>query len=360
MARVFNFAAGPAVMPEPVLARIRDDLPDWNGAGLSILELPFTGPEFRDLAERAEANLRLLLNAPAEYRILFLHGGARAQFALVPLNLLGTPGRADYIETGYWAGQAIAEAGRYGRINVAASGKAGGFARVPPQSEWTLDARAAYCHITSNETADGIEFPFVPETGDVPLVADMTSNFLSRPVDVSRYGLVYASAQKNIGPAGLAIVVVREDLLGRAHKLTPSVFDFKIQADSRSRYNTPNTFAIYAAGLVFEWLLDQGGLAAIERVNMRKSARVYGAIDACPLYRAKAEPGSRSRMNLCFALRHPALEPEFLAQAAAAGLVNLAGHRTAGGLRASLYNAMPESGAEALAQFMEDFARRHG
>jgi len=360
VARVYNFAAGPAAMPEPVLARIRGDLPEWRDTGMSVLELPFTGPAFRGLAEKAEADLRALLAAPPNYRILFLHGGALAQFAMVPLNLLGARGRADYVETGYWAARAIREAARYGRVNVAASGQADGFSRIPPQSEWRLDPGAAYCHITANETVDGLEFDFTPDTGDVPLVADMTSNFLSRPVDVPRFGLVYASAQKNIGPAGLAIAVVREDLLGRAHRLTPSVFDLAVQAENRSRYNTPNTFAIYVAGLVFEWLLGEGGLAAVAQVNLRKSARVYGVIDAGPFYRAKAAPGSRSRMNLCFSLADPALETKFLSEAADHGLVNLAGHRAAGGLRASLYNAMPLAGAQALAGFMEDFARRHG
>lgn len=360
MGRVFNFAAGPAAMPEAVLLRIRDDIPDWLGTGTSILELPFTGEKYRDLAEAAEARLRALLAVPANYRILFLHGGARTQFAAVPLNLLGGRGRADYVETGYWAKSAIAEAGRYCRVNVAASGEASQFSRIPPQSEWRLDPGAAYCHITANETVDGIEYPFVPETAGVPLVADMTSNFLARPVDVSRFGLIYASAQKNIGPAGLAIVVVREDLLGNAHPLTPSALDYKVQADSRSRYNTPNTFAVYVADLVFERMLRQGGLAAMEQASLRKSARLYGVIDACPLYRTKAAAEFRSRMNVCFGLADRALESEFLSGAAARGLVNLAGHRSAGGLRASLYNAMPESGVEALAQFMEDFGRRHG
>jgi phosphoserine aminotransferase len=360
MARVYNFAAGPATMPEPVLARIRDDLPDWRGTGMSILELPFTGPEFRGIAERAEENLRRLLGAPPSYRILFLHGGARALFSTVPLNLLGPAGRADYVETGYWSGRAIEEAARYGRINVAASGKAQGFARIPPPSEWKLDPGAAYCHVTDNETVDGVEFPFVPETGGVPLVADMTSNFLSRPIDLQRFGLIYASAQKNIGPAGLAIAVLREDLLGRAHRLTPSVFDFKLQAENHSRYNTPNTFAIYVAGLVFDWLLGQGGLVSIAESNLRKSALIYGVLDSHPLYRVKAAPGFRSRMNICFGLADPGLEGEFLSQAAAGGLVNLGGHRSAGGLRVSLYNAMPEAGAAALARFLEDFARRRG
>lgn len=360
MGRVFNFAAGPATMPEPVLSRIRDDIPDWRGTGMSILELPFTGREFRELAEKAEADLRRLLGAPANYKILFLHGGARAQFATVPLNLLAGRGRADYVETGYWARRAIGEAERYCQVNVAASGAASGFSRIPPQSEWQLDPGAAYCHITANETVDGVEFHFVPETGNVPLVADMTSNFLSRPVDVSRFGLIFASAQKNIGPAGLAIVVVREDLLGKAHPLTPTVFDLKAQADNGSLYNTPNTFAIYVAGLVFEWLLGQGGVAAMERASLRKSSRLYGVIDAHPFYRVKAAPECRSRMNACFALADPALETRFLSEAAAHGLVNLAGHRTTGGIRVSLYNAMPHAGVEALAQFMEDFAYRHG
>jgi phosphoserine aminotransferase len=360
MARVYNFAAGPATMPEPVLARIREDIPDWRGTGMSILETPFTGQAFRDVAERAEANLRNLLRAPANYRILFLHGGARAQFAMVPLNLLAGRGRADYVETGYWANRAIGEAGRYCRVNIAASGHATGYSRIPPQSEWTLDPAAAYCHITTNETVDGIEFHFVPDTGNVPLVADMTSDFLARPVDVSRFGLIYASAQKNIGPAGLAIVVVRDDLIGSADAHTPGVFDYKVQGESHSRYNTPNTFAIYVADLVFEWLTGQGGLAAMERASLRKRDRLYGVIDSVPFYRSKAEPESRSRMNLCFSLADAALDAAFLTEAQYHGLVNLLGHRAVGGMRASLYNAMPQAGAEALAEFMTDFARRYG
>lgn len=359
MPRVWNFAAGPAAMPDSVLARIRDDIPDWSGTGMSILELPFTGAEFRRIAVKAEADLRRLAGVPANYKILFLHGGARALFALVPLNLLAGRDRADYVETGYWAGQAIREAGRYCRPQIAASGQASGFTRIPPRPEWRLDAEAAYCHITTNETVDGIEFHFVPETGGVPLVADMTSDFLSRPLDVSRFGLIYASAQKNIGPAGLAIVIVREDLLGKADPRTPSVFDFKIQADNASRYNTPNTFAVYVAGLVFEWLLAQGGLAAVGRANAEKSTRLYDVIDSHPCYRAGAAADCRSRMNVCFSLANPALVPKFLSEGRAEGLVNLAGHRSIGGIRASLYNAMPHAGVEALAGFMENFARRH-
>jgi phosphoserine aminotransferase len=348
------------MLPEPVLARIKDDLPNWRGTGMSVLELPFTGAAFRNLAETAMENLRTLLAVPDSHRILFLHGGAQAQFAAVPLNLLAGRDRADYIETGYWAGRAIREAERYCRVNIAASGKADGFSRIPLPPEWRFDREAAYCHITANETVGGTEFHFTPDTWDMPLVADMTSNFLSRPVDVSRFGLIYASAQKNIGPAGLAAVIVRDDLIGAAHPLTPSVFDFKVQAENHSLYNTPNTFAVYVAGLVFEWLLDQGGLEAMAQACTRKSGRLYGVIDSHPFYRGNAEPECRSRMNVCFSLADRALEAAFLSEAADAGLINLAGHRSAGGIRASLYNAMPETGVEALADFMTDFARRYG
>ena len=364
MSRLFNFAAGPAMMPEPVLTRARDELLDWNGHGLSVMEMPFTGDVFEEITATAVSRLSALLDLPPGYRILLMHGGAMAQLALVPLNLaaLGaTPDAgADYVETGYWSGRAITEARRYCRVEIAASGESSGFTQIPPQAEWRLRPDAAYCHITTNETANGVQFPATPETGDVPLVADMTSDFLTRPLDVSGYGLLYASAQKNVGPSGLTIVILREDLGGHANPLTPSVFDYGIQMEKDSRYNTPSTFSIYLAGLVFQWVEDQGGLAAMERASEAKSRKLYAAIDGGDFYRCPVTPEARSRVNVCFTLADPALDDAFDTQAAGHGLINLRGHPVFGGFRASLYNAMPEEGAEALAGFMADFARRHG
>jgi phosphoserine aminotransferase len=360
MERVFNFAAGPAQMPETVLQRIRDDLPIKRGSRVSILEMPFTGGDFTGIAEAAEARLRRLLDIPSSHRVLFLQGGAMAQFALVPLNLLRGRDRAAYVDTGYWSRRAIDEAGRYCRVELAASNAGDGRTRVPPQSVWRLDAGAAYCHITTNETVDGLAYPFTPDTGDVPLVADMTSDFLSRRIDVSRYGLLYASAQKLLGATGLVVVVVREDLLGGAHPLTPSVFDLARQSEARSRLNTPNTFAIYVAGLMLDWIADQGGVAAMVRACAARSSRIYSAIDGCGFYRSRIERESRSRTTVCFHLARPALTDDFLSEAEDAGLLNLRGHKAVGGLRAALYNAMPMEGAERLGAFMEDFARRRG
>jgi phosphoserine aminotransferase len=360
MTRVYNFAAGPSMMPEPVLARIRDELPDWHGHGLSVMEMPFTGQTFVEIARAAVQGLKDLLALPEGYHVLFMHGGAMAQFAIVPLNLLRGRETADYVETGYWAGRAIKEARRYCEVHVAASGAPCGFTSLPPESEWRLDGQAAYCHITTNETVNGTEFHWTPETGAVPLVADMTSNFLSRPIDVGRFGLVYASAQKNIGPSGLTLVVVREDLIGGAHPFTPSVFDYAVQAYNESMYNTPATFSIYVAGLVFDWIKDQGGLDAMDRASRRKSGKLYDFIDSSGFYHCPVVAAARSRMNVRFDLADGTLTGPFLDDARDAGLVNLKGHKATGGLRASLYNAMPEEGVDTLVDFMKDFARRHG
>lgn len=359
--QVFNFAAGPGAIPEEVLLQARDELLDWRGTGMSVWELPFTGAEFREITARAADDLRQLLAIPSQYRVLFMHGGASAQFSLIPLNLLRGKGSADYADTGHWSRKAIIEARRYCAVNVAASGAATGFDRIPAWEEWRLDPGAAYCHITANETANGSEYHWVPDTGAVPLVADMTSNFLSRPVEVVRYGLIYAGAQKNIGPAGLTVVVVREDLIGGAAAATPSVFDYAIQAEADCCYNTPLTYAIYLAGLVFQWLKRQGGLTAMEARNARKSHKLYAAIARSGgFYRCPVIPRDRSRMNVCFTLADPALTESFLEQAAECGLVNLRGHKAAGGLRASLYNAMPEEGVARLVEFMDEFARTRG
>lgn len=360
MTRAYNFAAGPAMMPAPVLARIRADLPEWRGHGLSVMEMPFTGPTFKGIAARARQGLADLLALPPGYRILFLHGGAMAQFALVPLNLLRGKEAADYAVTGYWSGRAVTEAERYCQVRIAASGEAGGFSSIPAPSDWRLSADSAYCHITSNETANGVEFHWTPDTGAVPLVADMTSSFLSRPIEVERFGLIYASAQKNIGPSGLTVVILREDLIGGAHPLTPSVFNFEVQAANESMYNTPTTFSVYVAGLVFEWVKERGGLEAMERASLAKSGKLYDLIDGGEFYRCPVVTQARSRMNVCFGLADRSLEDRFLAEAESAGLLNLKGHGKIGGFRASLYNAMPQAGVDALTGFMADFARRCG
>ena len=359
MGTVWNFAAGPAVMPAEVLARVRDELIDFGGSGHSLLETPFSGPVFREIVSRAEADLRALLSIPDDYAVLFLQGGASAQFALVPLNLLGEADHADYVETGYWSRKCIVEAQRFCRVNVAASSADTGFDRIPDPRHWRVSSGAAYTHITGNETADGVEYPWTPVRLRTPLVADMTSSFLTRPLDVGCFGLVYASAQKNIGPAGLTVVIVRRDLLDREQAGTPVVFSYRRQTEADSMLNTPPTFAVYIAGLVFQWIAARGGLAAMEESNLRKSALVYAAIDSSGgFYRSPALAGFRSRVNVCFRLRDEMLTERFLAEAQDQGLLNLKGHSKVGGVRASLYNAMPEAGAAALAAFMADFVKR--
>jgi len=307
---------------------------------------------------QARDDLRALLNIPDNYHILFMHGGASAQFSLVPLNLLGGLDRADHVETGYWSRKSMREASRYCNVNIAASSSDSGFDRMP--EAWQLDLRAAYCHITSNETANGVQFYDIPDTGDLPLVADMTSDFLSRSIDVQRYGLIYAGAQKNIGPAGLTIVIVRNDLLGRAHPATPTVFNYQMQAEADSMLNTPLTFAVYLAGLVFRWIAEMGGVAVMARNSEQRSARLYHAIDSSDgFYCCSVQPAYRSHMNACFTLANDALTPLFLIAAATEGLLNLKGHPMTGGIRASLYNAMPESGVAALINFMQRFTEEH-
>ena len=360
MDTVWNFAAGPAVLPAEVLAQAREAVSDFDGGGQSVLELPFTGPEFREIIATAEADLRALLAIPESYAVLFMQGGASAQFSLVPLNLLGEADHADYVETVYWSRKCIAEAQRFCAVNVAASSAPTGFDRVPSPGDWKVSAGAAYTHITGNETADGVEYPWTPVRLRTPLVADMTSSFLTRPLDVADFGLIYASAQKNIGPAGLTIVIVRRDLLDRERPGTPAVFSFRRQADAGSMLNTPPTFAVYLAGLAFKWICAQGGLEAMEERSLRKSARLYQAIDGSGgFYRCPVLREFRSRVNVCFGLAADTLTERFVEEARAAGLLNLRGHSKVGGLRASLYNAMPEEGVAALVSFMDDFARRH-
>ena len=360
MARIHNFSAGPAVLPEEVLAQARDEMLDWHGSGMSVMEMSHRGKEFESIIAAAAADLRALMAIPENYEVLFLQGGATLQFAMVPINLLGSDGRADYIHTGEWAKKAIGEAKKFGRVNVAATAEDRNFSYVPKRSTWKLDPGAAYVHITTNETIGGVEFHAVPDTGGIPLVADMSSHILSRPMDVSKYGLIYAGAQKNIGPAGLVIVIVRKDLIGRAPANTPTLLDYKALADGESMLNTPPTYGVYVAGLVFQWLKRNGGLEAMERVNRAKAARLYDLIDSSDFYTNPVAKEDRSLMNVPFRLRDEALDERFLSEAKSHGLVQLKGHRSVGGMRASIYNAMPMAGVEALAAFMTDFARRHG
>jgi phosphoserine aminotransferase len=356
--RPYNFSPGPAALPYEVMEQAREELLDWNASGMSVMEISHRSAAFMQVAAEAEADLRELMAVPRNYKVLFLQGGASAQFAIVPLNLTALNSTADYLNTGHWSNKAMAEARRYCTVRVA--GDAGGdYRRVPPQRELELNAGAAYVHFTPNETISGVEFGYVPETGAVPLVADMSSSILSRHVDVSKFGLIYAGAQKNIGPSGLTVVIVREDLIGRARAETPLVFDYKAVADDRSLLNTPPTFAWYMAGLVFKWLKRNGGLAAMAERNRLKAKALYAAIDGSSLYRNSVAEDARSRMNVTFTLSKSQLEPAFLEQAAAAGLNNLKGHRLLGGMRASLYNAMPLAGVESLIGFMREFERGH-
>jgi len=360
VARVFNFSAGPAVLPEPVLTRAAEEMLDWHGSGMSVMEMSHRGKEFIAIHAQAEADLRELLAIPGNYKVLFLQGGAAAQFAIVPMNLLRGKKAADYVHTGYWSKKAITEARRYCQVNIAASAEDARFTYAPKQDKWKLDQGAAYVHITSNETIDGVEFHWIPDTGRVPLVADASSHILSRPLDVSRFGLIYAGAQKNIGPAGLTIVIVREDLTGEAAPYTPSVFDYKVQAEADSMINTPPTYAVYVAGLVFQWLKSLGGLARMEEINIAKARLVYDYLDQTEFYHSPVAKEDRSRMNIPFRLRSGELDSEFLKQAASQGLTQLKGHRAVGGMRASIYNAMPVEGVKALVDFMREFERTHG
>jgi phosphoserine aminotransferase len=361
LVRVFNFAAGPATLPVAVLEQARDELTDWNGSGMSVMEVSHRGKPFVAVAEQAEADLRELLAVPAGYKVLFLQGGATAQFAAIPLNLAAADATVDYVNTGAWSKKAIGEAQRLvGRVNVIADEAASKYTRVPPREALRASPGAAYLHYTPNETIGGVEFPYVPDAPGVPLVADMSSTILSRPLEVARFGLIYAGAQKNIGPAGLVVVIVREELIGRARAGIPAVFDYKAMADEGSMLNTPPTFGWYLAGLTFKWLKAQGGLTVIGQRNLAKAQLLYGAIDGSGFYKNPVDLACRSWMNVPFTLADAKLDPLFLAGARAAGLVNLEGHRSVGGMRASIYNAMPLAGVQALVDFMQDFQRRHG
>lgn len=358
MDQIYNFSAGPAVLPKEVLQQARDEMLDWHGSGMSVMEMSHRGKEFMSIAEKTENDLRELANMPRNYKVLFLQGGASSQFSMVPMNLLRGKTTADYINTGQWSAKAIEEASRYCTVNVAASSENAHFTHIPPLEQWRLNPDAAYVHYTSNETIGGVEFHWIPDT-DVPLVVDMSSDILSRPLDVTRYGLIYAGAQKNLGPAGLTLVIVREDLLGQPLPGTPTLYDYQIHAKNDSMYNTPPTYAMYITGLVFAWLKKQGGLAAMEKINIAKAKLLYDLLDSTDFYHCPVTIADRSRMNVPFTLKDSALDGEFLKQAQHNGLLQLKGHRSVGGMRASIYNAMPVEGVATLAAFMKEFASRH-
>ena len=358
--RAYNFAAGPATLPVEVLQQAREELSDWRGSGMSVMEVSHRSKAFMQMAQEAESLLRELLGIPTRYRVLFLQGGATAQFSAVPWNLSAADATADYINTGAWSKKASGEARRLLKVNIAADQEASGYTSVPEQASLQLTPGAAYLHYTPNETIGGVEFPYVPRTDGVPLVADMSSTILSRPINVADFGVIYAGAQKNIGPSGLCVVIVREDLLARTRTGTPPLWSYKAMADEGSMLNTPPTFGWYIAGLVFRWLKDQGGLTAMAARNRGKAEALYRAIDGSGFYRNPVALNARSWMNVPFTLARPELDKTFLQEAHAAGLTNLEGHRSVGGMRASIYNAMPVAGVQALIAFMQEFERRHG
>jgi len=359
MSRIFNFSAGPAVLPEDVLSRAGDEMLDWHGTGMCVMEMSHRGKEFISIAAEAEKDLRELLAIPANYKVLFLQGGATLQFAQIPMNLLAGKGKADYVATGEWSKKAIKEAQAYCDVHIAASSEDKGFTYAP--KNWNVRLDSAYVHYCSNETIGGVEFHDIPKIEkNLPLVADASSHILSRPIDVSKFGLIYAGAQKNIGPAGLTIVIVRDDLVGKAQKGTPSVMDYKAQAVAESMLNTPATYAIYIAGLVFKWVKAQGGLPAMEKMNIEKAGLLYDYIDRSSFYKNSVEKSDRSRMNVPFTLKDAKYDAEFLAGAEKNGMVQLKGHRSVGGMRASIYNAMPIEGVRQLVAYMKDFEAKHG
>ncbi len=360
MSRAYNFCAGPATLPESVLQQAREEMLDWRGTGMSVMEMSHRSDEFVEIAETAEQDLRELAGISDDYAVLFMQGGASSQFSAIPLNLLGDKSSADYVNTGIWSKKAIAEAKRFGDVQVVASAEASGFASIPDVADWQTNPDAAYLHYTPNETIGGLEFDFIPDTGSVPLVADMSSTMLSRPMDFSRFGLIYAGAQKNIGPSGLVVVIVRKDLLGKARKEAPTMLNYQVIADNGSMYNTPATYSWYLAGLVFKWLKAQGGVEAMGRINERKARKLYDFIDTSDFYANPIEPRFRSWMNVPFTLADDALNGDFLKGADARRLLNLKGHRSVGGMRASIYNAMPEAGVDALIHYMAEFAKERG
>jgi len=358
---IYNFSAGPAVLPKEVLQQAQTELLDWHGSGMSVMEMSHRGKEYMGIQAQAEADLRELMGIPANYKVLFLQGGASQQFAMIPMNLLRGKTTADYLNTGEWSKKAISEAKKFGTVNVVATGADKNFSYIPAFETWQRDSNAAYLHYTPNETIGGVEFNWVPDAGNVPLVADMSSCILSRPIDVSRFGLIYAGAQKNIGPAGLTIVIVRDDLIGQVLPGTPTMLDYKTHADNDSMYNTPPTYGIYIAGLVFQMLKRKGGIAEMEKTNIAKAKLLYAAIDASNgFYNCPVASSDRSRMNVPFTLKDSSLDGDFVKQADARGLLQLKGHRSVGGMRASIYNAMPLEGVQALVDFMNEFARNKG
>ena len=358
MSRIFNFSAGPAMLPAEVLSRAGDEILDWHGSGMSVMEMSHRGKEFIGIAAEAEQDLRGLLSVPQNYKLLFLQGGATLQFAQVPMNLLHGKGKADYVSTGEWSKKAIKEAKALCDVHIAASSEDKNFSYAP--KNWHVRKEAAYVHYCSNETIGGVEFHTVPSHGDIPLVADASSHFLSRPIDVAKFGLIYAGAQKNVGPAGLTIVIVRADLLGKALNGTPSVMDYKLQAEADSMLNTPPTYSMYIAGLVFKWLKALGGVAEIERRNVAKAKLLYDFLDATKFYGNPVAKEDRSRMNVPFTLRDAKLDEPFLKGAVERGMVQLKGHRSVGGMRASIYNAMPLEGVQRLVEYMKEFEKKHG
>ena len=360
MKRAFNFCAGPAAIPEPVLRTAKDELLNWGESGTSIMEMSHRSEEFQRIAGDAEQDLRDLMHIPDNYKVLFLQGGASSQFALIPMNLLRGKKTADYVRTGIWSHKAVEQAKPYCDVNVAADTMDKGYNFIPKFSSWALNPDAAYLHYAPNETVGGVEFNWIPDAGEVPLVADMSSNILSRPVDVSRFGLIYAGAQKNIGPSGITVVIVRDDLIGNALPTTPIPLNYAIQAQDASLYNTPPTFAWYLTGLVFKWLKEQGGPEAMAPINERKARKIYAVIDATDFYINNVDAECRSRMNIPFQLRDKNMDPVFISEAAEHGLLNLNGFRSVGGMRVSIYNAVPEAAVDALIVFMRDFEKRHG
>jgi phosphoserine aminotransferase len=359
MSTVYNFSAGPSVFPKAVLEMAQQELLDWRGSGMSVMEMSHRGKHFSIIAEALESDLRRLMGIPDNYKVLFLQGGASAQFSLIPQNLLNGKAKACYVNTGAWSEKAISDAKAFCNVVVSASSENTNFTTIPDTSTWLLDEQAAYLHYTSNETIHGVEFSEIPNAKGLPLVSDMSSNILSRKVDVSQYGLIYAGTQKNMGPAGVTLVIVRDDLIGFASKTTPAVFDYAQQAKSHSMLNTPATYNWYLVGLILQWLKAQGGVEAIEQLNITKAARLYQAIDQSSLYSNPVLVECRSRMNVPFILADESLDKQFLASAEANGLYELKGHRTVGGMRASIYNAMPEAGVMALIDFMAEFERTH-
>ena len=357
---VYNFGAGPAMLPREVMQLARAEFLDWHGAGMSVMEMSHRTDEFMSIATQTEADFRELLAIPENYKVLFLQGGASSQFAMVPLNLLAGKNTADYFHTGMWSGKAIKEAERFCKVNVIADENNDNLLSVPEVETWSLDPDAAYVYYTDNETISGVQFPAIPDVADVPLVTDMTSNLLSKPLDISRYGVIFAGAQKNIGPSGLVIIIVREDLLGHAPKHIPSMYDYAIQSKNNSMYNTPPTYSWYMSGLVLKWIKEQGGLEAMEKMSHVRSDSLYQAIDESDFYNNSVAARYRSRMNVPFTLINDSLNEKFASEAKDHGLVALKGHRSLGGMRASMYNAMPEEGVDVLITFMQEFERTNG